>query len=91
MLCVAATLPLAIVLAFAGVLGGSLVLRNKKYAGVGQRSAVLCGGLCVEAKGRAAKKTGEGGRKGQTVCSVDFHGEHLSWLGRVVPRSVMMS
>jgi hypothetical protein len=84
MLCVAAALALAVVLALAGVLGSwGLVLRDKEHAGVG-RSAVLSGGLCVEASGRTAKKTSECGREGQVVCSVDFHWEHLSWLGRAV-------
>ena len=57
--------------------------RDKEDAGVGGRSAVLSGGLCVEANGRTAKKTSECGRKGQVVCGIDFHWEHLSWLGRV--------
>jgi hypothetical protein len=85
MLCVAATLTLAIVLALAGVLGGSgrLVLRDQEEAGVG-RSTVLSSGLCVQAKGRAAKKSSECGGEGEVVCGIEFHWEDLSRLGRAI-------
>ena len=82
-LCIASALTLAIVLALAGVLGGSrgLVLRHQEHTGL-SRSAVLSIGLRVKANRRTAKKTSECGREGEVVCGIDFHWEHLSWFGR---------
>jgi hypothetical protein len=88
MLCVAAALPLAIVLALAGVLGGSgrLVLRDQEYTGLG-RSTVLSSGLCVEANGRTAKNTGKCGGEGEVMCGVDFHGSTFQgWAARFARR-----
>ena len=73
MLRIAAALALAIVLALAGVLSRG-VLRDEEHASL-SRSAVVSGGLRVEANGRAAKKTSECGREGQVVCGIDFHEE----------------
>jgi len=80
MLRVAAALPLAVILAFAGVFGKCrrLVLRDQEKAGVGGRCAVLTSGLGIEAGGCSAKKPGECGREGQVVYSSAFHEEHLS-------------
>jgi hypothetical protein len=49
-------------------------LRDQEHASL-SRSAVVSGGLRVEANGRAAKKTSECGREGQVVCGIDFHEE----------------
>src|SRR5882757_6369425 len=87
MLGIAAALALAIVLALAGMFGGvgGLVLSDQEHAGIGRSGscsrATLLSGLCVEARGSSAKKTGERRRKNEVVCSVAFHQEHLSWLG----------
>ena len=89
MLCVAAALTLAIVLALTGMLGGSggLVLRDQEYARLGRRSPVLTGGLCVEAKGRTAKKTSKCGGEGEIVCGIDFHGSTFQgWAARFARR-----
>ena len=69
MLGVAAALTLAVVFAFAGMLGRirGLVLRDQKNAGAGRWSSVLSCGLCVQAGRRAAQKTGERGREDQIV------------------------
>ena len=88
MLRVAAALPLAVILAFAGVFGKCrCVLRDQQKTGTGGRRAVLTSGLGVEAGGCSAKKPGECGREGQIVYGSSFHEEHLSWLGRAIPRA----
>ena len=68
---VPATLTLAVVLAFAGMLGGirGLVLRDQKNAGAGRWSSVLSCGLCVQAGRRAAQKTGERAARAR-LCTV---------------------
>ena len=63
------------------------VLRDQQETGTGGRRAVLTSGLGVEAGGCPAKKPGECGREGQVVYGIAFHEEHLSWLGRAVPRA----
>ena len=80
MLRVAATLPLTVILAFAGVFGKCrrLVLRDQDKTGIGGWRAVLSSGLGIEAGGCSAKKPGECGREGQVVYGSAFHEKHLS-------------
>jgi hypothetical protein len=88
MLCVAAALSLTVILSFAGVFGECrCVLCNQQQSGAGRRRAVLTRGLGVQASGCSAKKPGECGREGQVVYGIAFHEEHLSWLGRAIPRA----
>ncbi len=77
----ATALALAIVLAFAGVLGcirGWLVLSDQQHAGIGRyshcRGAALLGGLCVQASSRAAEQTCKRSGDGEGICGMVLHG-----------------
>jgi hypothetical protein len=84
MFLVAAALAFAVVLAFAGMLCGiGGLLWCDLYSGL-RRRVVLSSGLRVETNGRTAKETSKCGREGQVGCGVNFHREHLSWLGRAI-------
>ena len=75
----AATLPLAIVLAFAGVLGCVrwVVLSNQQRAGVRgythRGGAALLGGLCVQTSSRAAEQTCKRSGDGEGICGMVLH------------------
>jgi len=87
MLCVAAALALAIILALAGVLrgsGGSLILCDEEQASVSWRSGVVASTLSIQTSGGPTEKSGKCGGEGEVVYGIDLHEKHLSWLGRAI-------
>ena len=77
----AAALPLAVVLAFAGMFAcfrSRLVLSYQQYPGVGgctdSGDAVLGSGLCVQACTRTAEQTCKRSGDSECICGMVLHG-----------------